>query len=88
MKTSLIIISFLFSLFAFAQQGNDQRTISECAADLKVKVWWDSSKNKAEKFCEEYSQTTINCAINHIQAKQLTYTSFEKAVRDCVRTRK
>jgi hypothetical protein len=89
MKATLLMISLLFSLSSFAQQGNDQRTVSECAADLKTKLWWDSTKKKeAEKFCEEYSQTTIDCAINQMQSKQLTYTKFEKAVKDCHRTRK
>lgn len=89
MKTSILIISLFFSFASYAQQGNDQRTVSECAQDLKTKLWWDSTKKKeAEKFCEEYSQTTIDCAINQMQAKQLTYTKFEKAVKDCSRTRK
>ncbi|MGZ3743336.1 MAG: hypothetical protein ACXWRE_14100 [Pseudobdellovibrionaceae bacterium] len=87
-----VILHFVFLLFisapSFAQQGNDQRTVGECAADLKVKVWWDSHKYKAEKYCEEYSQTTIDCAINHMQAKQLTYSNFENALKDCARTRK
>lgn len=87
MKVAVIIAGLFFSLASSAQQGNDQRTVSECASDLKTKLWWDSSKNKAEKFCEDYSQTTINCAINHMQSKQLTYTSFDKAVKDCTRTR-
>lgn len=89
MKNLLLIFSLFFSLTSFAQQGNDQRTVSECAADLKTKLWWDSTKKKdAEKYCEEYSQVTIDCAINQMQAKQLTYTKFEKAVKDCTRTRK
>ncbi|MBS1971289.1 MAG: hypothetical protein JSU04_13350 [Bdellovibrionales bacterium] len=89
MKTSILIISLFFSLTSFAQQGNDQRTVSECAQDLKTKLWWDSTKKKeAEKFCEDYSQVTIDCAVANMQAKQLTYTKFEKAVKDCSRTRK
>lgn len=88
MKMVVVIAVLFLSPITFAQQGNDQRTVSECASDLKTKLWWDSSKNKAEKFCEDYSQTTINCAINHMQSKQLTYTSFDKAVKDCARTRK
>jgi hypothetical protein len=89
MKRFLVMLSLLSSVGVFAQQGNDQRTVSECAQDLKSKLWWDSTKKKdAEKFCEEYSQITIDCAINHMQSKQLTYTKFEKAVKDCRRTRK
>lgn len=88
MKSLLLIFCVFFSLTASAQQGNDQRTVSECASDLKTKLWWNSKKSKAEKYCEEYSQTTIDCAINHMQAKQLTYTDFDKAVKDCHRTRK
>jgi hypothetical protein len=89
MKNLLLTISFFFSLSVFAQQGNDQRTISECASDLKSKLWWDSTKKKdAEKYCEDYSQVAIDCAINHMQAKQLTYTKFDKAVKDCSRSRK
>lgn len=89
MKALILILSFFFSAYSFAQQGNDQRTVSECAADLKTKLWWDSTKKKeAEKYCADYSQTTIDCAINQMQAKQLTYTKFDKAVKDCSRTRK
>ncbi len=89
MKPSLLLIALLFSVSTFAQQGNDQRTVSECATDLKIKLWWDSTKKKeAEKFCAEYSQTTIDCAINNMKAKHLTYTQFESAVKDCHRTRK
>lgn len=89
MKSILLIFSVFFSFSVSAQQGNDQRTVSECASDLKTKLWWDSTKPKdAEKYCAEYSQTTIDCAINQMQAKQLTYTKFEKAVKDCHRTRK
>lgn len=69
--------------------GNDQRTVSECASDLKTKLWWDGSKKKeAEKYCEDYSQTTIDCAVNQMQAKQLTYTKFDQAIKDCKRSRK
>jgi hypothetical protein len=88
MKALGWIIFLLASGSLHAQQGNDQRTVSECASDLKIKIWWDSSKNKAEKYCEEYSQGTINCAITHMQAKQLSFNNFEKALKDCTRTRK
>jgi len=87
-----VVYIFCFCLIPgtmWAQMGNDQRTISECASDLKTKLWWDSTrKQSAEKYCEEYSQTTIDCAINHMKAKHLTYTKFDKAVKDCNRTRK
>lgn len=87
-EVKILVALFFMSMSSFAQQGNDQRTVSQCASDLKIKVWWDSHKHKAEKYCEEYSQTSIDCAINHMQSKQLTYSSFEKAVKDCSRTRK
>jgi hypothetical protein len=76
------------SLLAHAQQGNDQRTVSDCAKDLKIKIWWDSKNKNAEEYCEDHSQTTIDCAINLMQAKQLTYSNFEKALKDCTRSRK
>ncbi|HEY8271366.1 MAG TPA: hypothetical protein VIG33_10805 [Pseudobdellovibrionaceae bacterium] len=90
MKSFLVVVLgvALFSVCSWAQEGNDQRTVSECASELKIKVWWDSHKYKAKKYCEEYSQASINCAINLMQAKQLTYTNFEKALKDCARTRK
>lgn len=85
----LVAFIMLFSLNSYAQQGNDQRTVSDCAKDLKIKVWWDSKNKNAEKYCEEHSQVTIDCAINLMQAKHLTYNSnFEKALKDCNRTRK
>jgi len=78
----------VLSMLVHAQQGNDQRTVSDCAKDLKIKIWWDSKNKNAEKYCEDNSQTTIDCAINLMQAKQLTYSTFEKALKDCTRTRK
>lgn len=87
MKRVVCLLLFV-SLKTYAQQGNEQRTVSECASDLRIKVWWDSEKYNAEKYCEEYSQVTIDCAINLMKAKTLTYRDFKKAVRDCHRTRK
>ena len=86
---SVVLLSLLFSFAALAQQGNDQRTVSDCAKDLKIKIWWDSKNKNAEKYCEDHSQVTIDCAINLMQAKHITYNSnFEKALKDCNRTRK
>ena len=85
----LVIFSLFFSLSSLAQQGNEQRTVSECAKDLQIKIWWDSKNKNALKYCEDHSQVAIDCAINLMQAKTLTYNAnFEKALKDCNRQRK
>jgi len=85
MKTLAVVI-LLFSINTFAQESIGYKSVSECAKDLKTKVWWDGSTKKAEKYCKDYTQETIDCAISLSQAKQISY-NFDKAVKDCARKR-
>lgn len=69
-----------------AQNRRAHRTVSECAQDLSREVFAQLSYKKAEKYCRDYSQRTIDCATQIAQAKKLSY-NFEKAITDCNRRR-
>jgi hypothetical protein len=87
---SLVCIAVFAALAAGAEAGAQNRrfhrTVSECAQDLSREVFSQTEYKKAEKYCRDYSQRTIDCATQLAQAKRLTY-SFEKAVADCNRKR-
>jgi hypothetical protein len=85
MKWILLIFAIGGTLNASAQNRRF-RTVSECAADLSREVFMSTQAKKAEKYCREYSQRTIDCATQLAQTKKLTY-NFESALKDCHRLR-
>lgn len=82
-----LVLAFTF-LVALSAQGQNRRfrTVSECAADLSREVFMNTNTKKAKKYCEQYSQRTIDCATQLAQTKKLTY-NFDSALKDCDRLR-
>lgn len=83
----IFLSAMIFSMQqAQAQESIGYKTVSECARDLSIKVWWDGGAKKAEKICKDHPQIHIDCAIDLVKAKPLSY-NFEKALADCSRKR-
>lgn len=82
----VVIAGLLFASGAWAQNAiiYPTKTVSDCTNDL-VREMLELKRKTAEKYCREYSQETIDCARQLAEAKKLTYSTFEKALKDCTR---
>ncbi len=81
MKTiALLFFSFPMTILA------GQKTVKECAAEVRRTSSLNISESEAQKICKNYSQKAVDCAIELKRAKSMTMT-LQDALDECARPR-
>ena len=79
---NLEVLGLIISSVCFAREP--RKSVSVCAKDLGRAVF-SMPEKAALKHCREYSQETIDCAVEDFRLRGLGRT-FENALEDCSRT--
>jgi plasmid maintenance system antidote protein VapI len=76
----LLIISFPAMTFAA------EKTVKECAAEIRRSSSLNVSEKEANDICKQHSQKTVDCAIQLKRAKSMSMT-LQDALAECSRPR-
>jgi hypothetical protein len=78
----IMILFFSFPVTLFAAQ----KTVKECAAEVRRTSSLNVSESDAQKICKNYSQKAVDCAIDLKRAKSMSMT-LQDALDECARPR-